>query len=133
MPLVRVTMTKGKSPDYIRKMSNGIYEALVETFEMPENDMFQIIEQLEPGALIYDRNYGVTSPRSDDFLFINIESDARRRSEKGAFIRRLSEKLAASPGIAPNDIFVRLSVNTVLDDWSFGGGLTAARAFPDAA
>ena len=30
MPLVRVTMIKGKSPDYIKKMSDSIYEALVE-------------------------------------------------------------------------------------------------------
>ncbi len=131
MPLVRVTMIKGKSPDYIKKMSDSIYEALVEAFQMPENDMFQIIEQLEPGGLIYDRNYGVGKSRSEDFLFINIESDARRRDEKEAFIRSLSEKLAASPGIAPNDIFVRLSVNTVLDDWSFGDGVTAANGFPE--
>jgi hypothetical protein len=124
-------MTKGKSPEYIKMMSNSIYDSLVEAFHMPENDMFQIIEQLEPGALIYDRNFGVSTPRSDDFLFINVESDARRRDEKEAFIRRLSEKLSASPGIAPNDIFVRLSVNTVHDDWSFGGGLTVAKAFPE--
>ena len=58
MPLVRVTMIKGKSPDYIKKMSDSIYEALVEAYQMAENDLFQIIEQLEPGDLIYDRHYG---------------------------------------------------------------------------
>jgi phenylpyruvate tautomerase PptA (4-oxalocrotonate tautomerase family) len=57
MPLVRVTMIKGKSPDYIKKMSDSIYEALVEAYQMTENDLFQIIEQLEPGDLIYDRHY----------------------------------------------------------------------------
>jgi hypothetical protein len=45
MPLVRVTMIKGKSPDYIKKMSDSIYEALVEAYQMAENDLFQIIEQ----------------------------------------------------------------------------------------
>ena len=54
MPLVRVTMIKGKSPDYIKKMSDSIYEALVDGY-MQKDDLFQIIEQLEPGDLIYDR------------------------------------------------------------------------------
>jgi hypothetical protein len=36
MPLVRLTMTKGKSPDYIKKMSDSIYEALVEAYQMAE-------------------------------------------------------------------------------------------------
>ena len=46
MPLVRVTMIKGKSPDYIKKMSDSIYEALVEAYQMTENEMFQIADSL---------------------------------------------------------------------------------------
>ncbi|HWO27246.1 MAG TPA: tautomerase family protein, partial [Candidatus Acidoferrum sp.] len=89
MPLVRVTMIKGKSPDYIKKMSDSIYEALVEASYMAKNDLFQIIEQLEPSDLIYDRHYGIKGSRSGDFVIINIESDARRRGEKEAFLARL--------------------------------------------
>src|SRR5580704_8880101 len=42
MPLVRVTMIKGKSPDYIKKMSDSIYEALVEAYQQAEGESFQI-------------------------------------------------------------------------------------------
>jgi Tautomerase enzyme len=66
MPRVRVTMIKGKSPDYIKKMSDSIYEALVEAYQMTENDLFQIIEQLEPGDLIYDRHYGIKGSSEND-------------------------------------------------------------------
>jgi len=52
---------------------------------MAENDLFQIIEQLEPGDLIYDRHYGIKESRSGDFVIINIESDVRRRGEKEAW------------------------------------------------
>ena len=45
MPLVRVTMIKGKSPDYIKKMSDSIYEALVEAYQMTENDLFRSEER----------------------------------------------------------------------------------------
>lgn len=126
MPLVRVTMIKGKSPEYIQQLSQSIYESLVEAYLMPENDMFQIIEQLEPEALIYDRRFGIEGERSDDFVLINIESDARRRDEKQAFVARLVEKLATSPGLSPDDVFVRLSTNTVMEDWSFGSGKVAS-------
>src|SRR5260221_11720880 len=100
MPLVRVTMIKGKSPDYIKKMSDSIYEALVEAYEMGENDLFQIIEQLEPGDVIYDRHYGIKGSRSGDFMIINNESDARRWGAKEGFLARRSGKLATVAGNA---------------------------------
>ena len=127
MPLVRVTMIKGKSPDYIKKMSDSIYEALVDGY-MQKGDLFHIIEQVEPGDLIYDRHFGIKGSRSGDFVIINIESDARRRGEKEAFLARLSDKLAASPGIARDDVFVRLDMTSGLEDWSLGGGIAASKS-----
>jgi 4-oxalocrotonate tautomerase len=127
MPLVRVSMMKGKSPEYIKAMSTSIYEALVESYGMPEHDHFQIIEQLEPSELLFDRNFRATSPRSDDFLLLHIKADARRVSEKEALYKFLVDKLAKSPGVKPQDVFVTLDVNTVLEDWSFGNGISAAK------
>ena len=127
MPLVRVTMIKGKSPDYIKKMSDSIYEALVDGY-MQKGDLFQIIEQVEPGDLIYDRHFGIKGSRSGDFVIINIESDARRRGEKADFMARLSDKLAASPGIARDDVFVRLSMTAGLEDWSLGSGISPSKS-----
>jgi 4-oxalocrotonate tautomerase len=127
MPLVRVSMLKGKSPEYIQAMSTSIYEALVESYGMPEHDHFQIIEQLEPKELLFDRNFRTTSPRSNDFIILHIKADARRVSEKEALYKFLVDKLAKSPGLKPQDVFVTLDVNTVLEDWSFGNGVSAAR------
>ena len=128
MPLVRVTMIKGKSPDYIKKMSDSIYEALVEAYVQQKDETFQIIEQLEPSDLIYARRFGIKGSRSENFVIINIESDARRRGEKEAFLARLSDKLAASPGIARDDVFVRLSMTSGLEDWSLGSGIAVSKS-----
>ena len=128
MPLIRVTMIKGKSPDYIKKMSDSIYEALVEAYVQQKEETFQIIEQLEPSDLIYARRFGIQGSRSGDFVIINIESDARRRGEKEAFLARLSDKLAASPGIARDDVFVRLSMTAALEDWSLGSGIAVSKS-----
>ena len=128
MPLVRVTMIKGKSLDYIKKMSDSIYEALVEAYVQQKDETFQIIEQLEPSDLIYARRFGIKGSRSENFVIINIESDARRRGEKEALMARLSDKLAASPGIARDDVFVRLSMTAGLEDWSLGSGIAVSKS-----
>ena len=128
MPLVRVTMLKGKSPDYIKKISDSIYEALIEAYVQQKDETFQIIEQLEPSDLIYARRFGIKGSRSENFVIINIESDARRRGEKEALLARLSDKLAASPGIARDDVFVRLSMTSGLEDWSLGGGVAVTKS-----
>jgi hypothetical protein len=72
--------------------------------------------------------FGIKGSRSGDFVIINIESDARRRGEKEAFLARLSDKLAASPGIARDDVFVRLSMTAGLEDWSLGSGIAASKS-----
>ena len=128
MPLVRVTMIKGKSPDYIKKMSDSIYEALVEAYVQQKEETFQIIEQLEPSDLIYALRFGIQGSRSENFVIINIESDARRRAEKEALLSRLSDKLAASPGIARDDVFVRLSMTAAWEDWSLGSGIAVSKS-----
>jgi len=61
-------------------------------------------------------------------VIINIESDARRRAEKEALLSRLSDKLAASPGIARDDVMVRLSMTSGLEDWSLGSGKAVSKS-----
>jgi len=123
MPLVRVDDDKGKSPDYIKKMSDSIYEALVDWLYAEERSVPDI-EQVEPGDLIYDRHFGIKG-LARRFRVINIESDARvgaKRSLTGASF----DKLATSPGIARDDVFVRLSMTAAWEDWSLGSGVAVS-------
>src|SRR5258708_12475787 len=112
MPLVRVTMIKGKSPDYIKKMSDSIYEALVEAYVQQKEETFQIIDKLEPSDLIYARHFGIKGSRSGDFVIINIESEARRRREKSPLLAPLSDNLPPCPRIALNHSSFPLSVSS---------------------
>ncbi len=93
---------------------------------MPENDLFQVFEQLEPGSLFFDRHYG-GGPRTDDFLLITIKSSVRQRVEKEAFMKRLVENLKESPGVRPEDVFIVLEANSTLEDFSFGKGISAGQ------
>ncbi|MDR5746183.1 tautomerase family protein [Caballeronia sp. LZ029] len=122
MPLVRISLVKGKPRDHIRAISNSVHEALVEAFKVPADDRFQLIQEHERDDFIYDPGYlGVE--RSDDLVFIHITaSDWRDTSTKKAFYRTLAAKLATSPGLRPEDVLIVLAPNR-REDWSFGRGL----------
>jgi phenylpyruvate tautomerase PptA (4-oxalocrotonate tautomerase family) len=122
MPFARISLLKGKSPDYIRTLSDNVHRALVEAFDVPADDRFQIVEQLEPGALVYDRTY-FSGRRSDDFVLIAITAGRPRcTAVKRQFYQRLAALLSEAPGLRPDDIMVVITT-TERDGWSFSNGL----------
>ena len=122
MPLTRISLARGKSPDDLRALSDSLQRALVETFDVPPDDRFQIIHQHEPGELVFDRHY-LGGPRSDDFVLFQVTAGRpRSTATKTAFYRCLVERLAEAPGLRPGDVMVVIST-TQLDDWSFAGGV----------
>jgi phenylpyruvate tautomerase PptA (4-oxalocrotonate tautomerase family) len=124
MPFARISLAKGKSPEYRRALADNLQRAMVEAFATPEHDRFQVIHQHEPGELIFDRDYLSSGPRSDDFVLIEITVGKLRSTEtKKAFYRRLVELLGKSPGIASRDVMV-IVTTTEGDGWSFADGVT---------
>ncbi len=45
MPLVRIDMPAGKPPEQRRTIADVIYEAMIATLNVPQNDRFQIISE----------------------------------------------------------------------------------------
>ncbi len=124
MPLTRISLARGKPPEYLQALSDSLHRALVEAFEVPPDDRFQIIHQHEPGELVFDRTY-LGGPRSDDFVLFQVTGGRPRgTATKAAFYRRLVERLAEAPGVRPEDVMVVVSTNQ-LDDWSFAGGIAS--------
>jgi phenylpyruvate tautomerase PptA (4-oxalocrotonate tautomerase family) len=121
MPYSRISLLKGKSPDYLRALADSLHAAMVESFNVPETDRFQLIHQHEPYEMIFDRDYA-GGPRSADFVLIAITTGKPRSTEvKLAFYEHLAQRLAASPGLRPEDLMV--VVTTALgDEWSMSGG-----------
>ncbi|ANK93140.1 MULTISPECIES: tautomerase family protein [Rhizobium] len=122
MPFVRISLRKGKSQEYLAALADNVQRALVETFDVPENDRFQAIHQHDENELIFDRSY-LAGPRSDDFVYISITIGRPRTAEmKAALYRRLAELLAQSPGLRSEDVMVVVSTSAS-EDWSFGAGI----------
>jgi phenylpyruvate tautomerase PptA (4-oxalocrotonate tautomerase family) len=122
MPLVRISLIKGKPPEYIRAIADGVHRALHEAYNAPPDDRFQVIDEYDPGKLIYDPDYfGVH--RTDDIVIVSILAGRWRDTPtKQAFYKRVVELLAEKPGVAPANVQIFLSPND-RDDWSFGNGI----------
>ena len=121
MPFSRISLNRGKSPEHLQTLSDGLHRALVEAFDVPADDRFQAIHQHAPGELIFDRTY-LGGPRSDDFVLIAITAGRPRSTEvKRAFYKRLVAILAEVASIRQEDVMVIINT-TARDEWSFASG-----------
>jgi len=122
MPLVRIALRKGKSPEYRRALSDSIHRAMVEAIKIPEQDRFQVITEHDESGLVYDSSYlGIS--RSADAVLIQITMSAGRSIDlRKALFTRIAHNLRESPGLRPEDVFVNL-VEVAKENWSFGNGI----------
>jgi 4-oxalocrotonate tautomerase len=124
MPLVRIDLRQGKTAEYRSKIGDMVYQAMVETIQMPEHDRFQVITEHPQDGLVYDPLY-LGIHRTDDVVFIQITlNKGRTLEQKKALYGRIAELLAKEPGIRPEDILINL-VECAKEDWSFGNGMAS--------
>lgn len=116
MPLVTISILAGKSPEYIKAVSDAINSAVIETMGFPLDDRYQIIHELEASQLQYQQREG------DRVMMHLVMRRGRADSAKQAFYRKVVEKLAADPGIPPNNVLITITENNDVD-WSFGDGI----------
>lgn len=122
MPLSRIFLRKGKSAAHKQAILDGIYLAMRETFDVPENDRFMVISEQEAEDFGYDPTYlGIA--RTDDLVIIQlIVSNTRPRQQKQALYKRIVARLTDRPGLRPEDVFINL-VEVLPENWSFGHGV----------
>ena len=122
MPLVRIDLLKGKPAPYKKAICDGVYRALRETFNVPEEDRFIVVNEHEAENLVFSRSY-MDIARDDDFVVIQLTvSNTRNVEQKKALYARIVVLLGEAPGLKPGNIFINL-VQVTTEDWSFGNGL----------
>jgi len=116
MPLVTISILKGKSPEYIKAVADGINSAVIETMGFPEDDRYQIIHQLDPECL-------QLQTRNGDRVMMHLVMRAGRPNKaKQAFYRKVVENLSQNPGVDPANVLVTITENHDID-WSFRDGV----------
>jgi 4-oxalocrotonate tautomerase len=121
MPLVRIDLRAGTSAEYRKALGDGMHRAMVEALGVPSDDRFQVIAEHSAAGLNYDPQYlGIR--RSDSVVFVQITlSTGRKPLQKRKFYKRVTELLAESPGVKPQDVVINL-VEVAWENWSFGNG-----------
>ena len=116
MPLVNISILKGKSHEYKKAIAHSINSAVIETMGFPDDDRYQIINEVESDCLEYqDRN-------ADRVMMFLIMRAGRSNEEKKAFYKKVVENLSINPGILPENILITIVENHDID-WSFQNGI----------
>ena len=119
MPLVKVSLLKGKPKEEKKALLDAIHAALMEAFKIPENDRHQRIYEFEPD------NFDIPDGKTSNYTLIEMDVfpdrslDAKRNLYK-TIVQSL-EKL----DIQPNDILIVLN-EPPLDNWGVRGGVPAS-------
>lgn len=120
MPLLRFDLIEGRDEQALKKLLDTAHDAMVEAFNVPEKDRYQIFHQHPANELII-QDTGLGLNRSKDLVVISITSKTRTESQKEKLYALLAEKLEAECGISPEDVMVSITENGDAD-WSFGLG-----------
>ena len=122
MPLVRVSLRKGKSDDYKRAIGDGVYRAMREAFNIPEEDRFVVVSEHSESEFQFSKTY-LDIARSDDLVIIQITANNTRTVEqKQALFAGIAGILSVNPGLRQEDVFISL-VDVPKENWSFGNGI----------
>jgi hypothetical protein len=120
MPLLCFDLIAGRSENQIKKILDVTHEVMVNAFNVPERDRYQIVREHLPSRMILE-DTGLGIERTANRMVLQVTTRPRSRAMKQAFYRSLVERLADGCGISPNDVVVTFVTNTD-EDWSFGLG-----------
>jgi len=121
MPIVRIDLLEGKTPEYRKRLGEIVYRAMIEALDVPKDDRFEIIAEHSKDDLQFDRDY-LGIHRSDDCIFLQITLNAGRTLEtKQRFYKAIADGLHEGLKLRREDVFISL-VEVHKENWSFGNG-----------
>lgn len=120
MPLINIDLIEGRSDEQVQTLLDTVHRAMVDAFQVPERDRYQIVNEHRSGRLIVE-DTGLDIPRTDKVVVIRAVSRPRAEESKIRFYQLLAQQLQERCGIEPSDLMVSIVTNSDAD-WSFGHG-----------
>ncbi|MFJ6376200.1 tautomerase family protein [Pseudarthrobacter oxydans] len=120
MPLVRVDVNVGRSQEELQRLSQGIHDAILAEYGIPERDYFHILTE-HPSGQIFAQDAGLGFERTSDVVMIQILTQGGRSQEsKQSLFAAVAARLGEL-GVGGENVFIGYVENTP-GDWSFGFG-----------
>ena len=115
MPLIRVDIVKGKSPEYKKILLDCIHEGMMEALGIEDWDRFQRIIEIDK------ENFEIPSGKTENFTIIEITMfQGRSKEQKRALIEIITKKLGERLEIIPTDVFIIIN-EPPNENWGLGG------------
>jgi len=120
MPLLNIHIVKGRPAKAVAELQQVIHEAMVEAFQVPVRDRYQIVTEHEATHLVME-DTGLGFERTDQRLLIHMTTRPRSHEMKQTFYQMVTRGLAERCGVVPEDVMFSVIENSDAD-WSFGFG-----------
>lgn len=126
MPIVRTAVKSGTTSEIKEKIVMGIHSALIEGIGMPQDELFNLVQDYDSGDFFYSRSFNGVA-RSDNVVVVEITM-RRGRSDamKTALYAAITNNLEQDAQVRPKDVLIFMHENDH-SDWSVGNGKFAMK------
>jgi phenylpyruvate tautomerase PptA (4-oxalocrotonate tautomerase family) len=120
MPMVKIEMRQGKTAEYKKAVLDGIHQALVDSFKIPDYDRNQKIYELAP------ENMEIASNKTANYIVVEITAfQGRSMDAKRNLYKNIVAELSVRAGITGDDVAIILH-EVPLENWGVRGGKPAS-------
>jgi phenylpyruvate tautomerase PptA (4-oxalocrotonate tautomerase family) len=119
MPIVHVEIAQGRADAEKKAILDGIHDALVECFKIPETDRNQVLREVLPEHLDSNKGKGFTLVELTVF-------PGRSAQAKGLLYKAIVRNLERAAHINPMDVMIVLH-EPPLENWGIRGGEMASQ------
>src|SRR5882672_11237099 len=105
MPLIRVDMIEGRSPDEIKALLDATHRTLVSVFKIPQRDRYQIVHE-HPASHFVVEDTGLGISRTGKCVAIQHPTRAGDRVSEESRFQLVSGQFESTCGIPPSDVVV---------------------------
>lgn len=119
MPLVKVSLLRGKSKEDKKALLDAIHAALIAAFKIPENDRNQRIFEFEP------ENFEIPEGKTSNYILIEMDVFPGRSMEAKRKLYRTIVQNLRELNIQASDVLIVLN-EPQLDNWGVRGGVPAS-------
>ena len=115
MPLVKIEILKGKTPEYKKMLLEGVHAALEKSLGIGSWDRFQRLYELDP------EYFEMSDSKSDKFTMIEITMfPGRSREQKKLLYEEILKELSSRLDIDRTDVFITIN-EPANENWGLAG------------
>lgn len=119
MPLVKIEIVKGKTPEFKKALLDGVHQALVDVFKIPDHDRIQRLYELDK------KDFEFPPEKSQDPILIELVVFKGRSGEaKKSLFKAIVDNLEKSLGIKKTDVLIVIH-ELEKENWGVRGGVPA--------